>query len=163
MVKTLVILILLFDGTLIKERYELARPMKIHECLMFADDHKEAITTYKEFEKAKQYTLIGLQLNPKQQRYYPIILCCVGLNEFEEALKYCNKSIEVDPKFTGAYGWKSSMLGHLERLDEAKAILSEYLKLRPEIKNINDYEKVAPTVIKEILIEGLIKAGMPNE
>ena len=50
MVKTLVILILLFDGTLIKERYELARPMKIHECLMFADDHKEAITTYKEFE-----------------------------------------------------------------------------------------------------------------
>ena len=50
MVKTLVILILLFDVTLIKERYELARPMKIHECLMFADDHKEAITTYKEFE-----------------------------------------------------------------------------------------------------------------
>ena len=122
-----------------------------------------SLTTYKEFEKAKQYTLIGLQLNPKQQRYYPIILCCVGLNEFEEALKDCNKSIEVDPKFTGAYGWKSSMLGHLERLDEAKAILSEYLKLRPEIKNINDYEKVAPTVIKEILIEGLIKAGMPNE
>ena len=110
-----------------------------------------------------RYALIGLQLNPKQQRYYPIILCCVGLNEFEEALKYCNKSIEVDPKFTGAYGWKSSMLGHLDRLDEAKAILSEYLKLRPEIKNINDYEKVAPTVIKEILIEGLIKAGMPNE
>ena len=122
-----------------------------------------SLTTYKEFEKAKQYALIGLQLNPKQQRYFPIILCCVGFNEFEEALKFCNKSIEVDPKFTGAYGWKSSMLGHLDRLNEAKAILSEYLKLRPEIKNINDYEKVAPTVIKEILIEGLIKAGMPNE
>jgi len=28
---------------------------------------------------------------------------------------------------------------------------------------INDYEKVAPTVIKDILMEGLIKAGMPNE
>lgn len=122
-----------------------------------------SLTTYKEFEKAKYYALIGLQLNPKQQRYYPIILCCVGLNEFEEALKYCNKSIEVDPKFTGAIGWKSSMLGHLDRLDEAKEILSDYLKLRPEIKNINDYEKVAPTVIKDILMEGLIKAGMPNE
>jgi adenylate cyclase len=122
-----------------------------------------SLTTYKEFEKAKYYALIGLQLNPKQQRYYPIILCCVGSNEFEEALKYCNKSIEVDPKFTGAIGWKSSMLGHLDRLDEAKEILSDYLKLRPEIKNINDYEKVAPTVIKDILMEGLIKAGMPNE
>jgi len=122
-----------------------------------------SLTTYKEFEKAKYYALIGLQLNPKQQRYFPIILCCIGLNEFEEALRYCNKSIEVDPKFTGAIGWKSSMLGHLDRMDEAKEILSDYLKLRPEIKNINDYEKVAPTVIKEILMEGLIKAGMPNE
>ena len=37
------------------------------------------------------------------------------------------------------------------------------MELNIEIKNINDYEKVAPTVIKEILIEGLIKAGMPNE
>ena len=52
MVKTLVILILLFDGTLIKERYELARPMKIHECLMFAEDHREAIATYREFADA---------------------------------------------------------------------------------------------------------------
>ena len=55
------------------------------------------------------------------------------------------------------------MLGHLDRLDEAKEILSDYLKLRPEIKNINDYEIVAPTVIKDILMEGLIKAGMPND
>ena len=49
MAKTLIILVLLFDGTLLKESYELARPMKVHECLMFADDHREAIATYKEF------------------------------------------------------------------------------------------------------------------
>ena len=24
--------------------------MDVHECLMFADDHREVITTYKEFE-----------------------------------------------------------------------------------------------------------------
>ena len=50
MVKTLIILILLFDGTLLKESYELTRPMGVHECLLFADDHREAISTYKEFE-----------------------------------------------------------------------------------------------------------------
>ena len=93
-----------------------------------------SLTTYKEFETAEYYTLIGLQLNPKQQPYYPIKLCCIGLNEFEEALKYCKKSIEVDPKFNGAIGWKSSMLGHLDRLDETKEILSDYLELRSEIK-----------------------------
>ncbi len=46
MVKTLVILILLFDGTLLQERHTLSRPMEVHECLMLADDHREAIATY---------------------------------------------------------------------------------------------------------------------
>ena len=46
MAKTLIILILLFDGTLVKEKYDLARPMEVHECLMFGDDHREAISTY---------------------------------------------------------------------------------------------------------------------
>ena len=52
MCKTLIILILLFDGTLLKESYELSRPMAVHECLMFADDHREAISTYKEFNES---------------------------------------------------------------------------------------------------------------
>ena len=30
-------------------------------------EHGLSLTKYKEFEKAKQYTLIGLQLNPKQK------------------------------------------------------------------------------------------------
>ena len=48
MCKTLIILILLFDVTLLKESYELSRPMEVHECLLFADDHREAIATYVE-------------------------------------------------------------------------------------------------------------------
>ena len=48
--KTLIILILLFDGTVLKESYELSRPMEVHECLLFADDHREAISTYKDFD-----------------------------------------------------------------------------------------------------------------
>ena len=35
-----------------KEEYELARPMEVHECLMYADDHREVISTYKEFDDA---------------------------------------------------------------------------------------------------------------
>ena len=52
MVKTLIILVLLFDGSLIQEKYELTRTMDVHECLLFADDHREAISTYKEFDDA---------------------------------------------------------------------------------------------------------------
>ena len=35
-----------------QEKYNLARPMEIGECLMYADDHREAIATYKEFDNA---------------------------------------------------------------------------------------------------------------
>ena len=52
MCKTLKILVLLFDGTLLKEQYELSRPMEVHECLMYADDYREVISTYKEFDDA---------------------------------------------------------------------------------------------------------------
>ena len=119
-----------------------------------------SLTTNRDFEEAKKYVLKGLELNPYQQRYYHPILSCVGLLEYEDAINFCNKSIEVDPNFTGAYGWKASMLAHLGRMDEAKEILQIYMDLRPEIKSLSDYEKVAPTVIKEVLIDGLRKAGL---
>jgi hypothetical protein len=48
-------------------------------------------------------------------------------------------------------------------VEEAKDFLAQYQEKRPAVKNTSDYEKVAPTIIKEVLIEGLIKAGMPNE
>tara|TARA_R100001530_G_scaffold12197_1_gene11501 strand:- start:45 stop:263 length:219 start_codon:yes stop_codon:yes gene_type:complete len=50
MAKTLVILILLFDGTLVKEKLNFSKPVEVHECLMYADEHREAVATYKEFD-----------------------------------------------------------------------------------------------------------------
>ena len=46
MVKTLVMLVLLFDGTLLQERYDLSRPMTLFECGDFAEAHREAIATF---------------------------------------------------------------------------------------------------------------------
>ena len=54
------------------------------------------------------------------------------------------------------------MLGNLNRLEQAQEVLKKYLELRPEIKTLKYYEKVAPIVIKEILLEGLKKAGLPE-
>ena len=50
MAKTLIILVLLFDGTLVQEKYELGREMPVSECLQYGDDHREAIAEYKEFQ-----------------------------------------------------------------------------------------------------------------
>jgi len=46
----LVMLILQFDGTLIKEVLEFNRPVTLMECLDFGGSHREAVATYV-FEK----------------------------------------------------------------------------------------------------------------
>ena len=47
-------------------------------------------------------------------------------------------------------------------IDEAKEYLLKYQHERPEVKTTSDYEKVAPTIIKDVLLEGLKKAGLPS-
>ena len=46
--KTLIILILLFDGTLVKEKFELPIAMTAYECLDFADKYRETVATFKD-------------------------------------------------------------------------------------------------------------------
>jgi hypothetical protein len=70
MAKTMIILILLFNGTLVKEKYDLSRPMDVYECLLFADDHREAISTYREFEDVM---LNGWYLNDNRGTWQGVI------------------------------------------------------------------------------------------
>ena len=46
LVKYMIILILLFDGTLVREAHEFTKPVTVMECLSYADDHREAIAQY---------------------------------------------------------------------------------------------------------------------
>jgi len=126
-----------------------------------------SITSFGEYEKAKEYILKSVELNPTSINevftHSSLMFCNMGLRDFENALDDINKAIEINPDFTGALGFKASLLAHLDRVEEAKDFLAQYQEKRPNVKNISDYEKVAPTIIKEVLIEGLVKAGMPNE
>jgi len=126
-----------------------------------------SITSFGEYEKAKEYIFKSVELNPtsinETYTHTCLMFCDMGLRDFENALDNINKAIEVDPDHTGALGFKASILAHLDRVEESKDFLAQYQEKRPAVKNISDYEKVAPTIIKEVLIEGLIKAGMPNE
>ena len=44
--KTLTILILLFNGQLIKEKLEFNKPVSYIECMKIAEEHRTAIATY---------------------------------------------------------------------------------------------------------------------
>ena len=51
------------------------------------------------------------------------------------------------------------------KIDDAQECLIQYQKERPEIKTIDDYKGVAPDLnneIKELMIEGMRLAGMPE-
>jgi len=44
--KTLTILILLFNGTLVKEKLEFEKPVSYIECMEIAEEHRVAIATH---------------------------------------------------------------------------------------------------------------------
>ena len=46
--KTLIILILLFDGTFLKQNIILPAPTEVHDCLNYGEMFKETISTYKQ-------------------------------------------------------------------------------------------------------------------
>ena len=48
MTKTLIILILLFDGELVKQKFELPIQMSVYECLNFSEQYRETIATYRD-------------------------------------------------------------------------------------------------------------------
>ena len=56
-------------------------------------------------------------------------------------------------------------MGYLEKGDEAKQALDDYLTLRPNLKTREDFIKifVPNSALANILIEGLIKAGWQPE
>ena len=125
-----------------------------------------SITSFGEYEKAKEYIFKSVELNPTSINevftHTSKMFCHMGLRDFENALDDINKEIEIDPDFTGALGFKASVLAHLDRVEEAKDFLAQYQEKRPAVKNTSDYEKVAPKIIKDVLLEGLIKAGLPK-
>jgi hypothetical protein len=50
-VQYLILLLLQFDGTLVKEVIEFVRPTTLWECLQYADQHRETISTHKWVEQ----------------------------------------------------------------------------------------------------------------
>ena len=130
-------------------------------------DYGLALTNTKQFEKAKEHVQKALELSPSgsdRERFKTggLWLISIGLKDYEEAIKNIEYMLEKNPGFTGAYGFLASIKALQGKIDEAKVALAKYCELRPKIKNLSDYEKVAPTIIKDILLEGLEKAGLPK-
>ena len=127
-------------------------------------DYALAITSFGRFEEAMKCIERSIELNPvdKKSIDYMVVMTRIGLKQFDKTIELIDEMARDGRGGVGQIGFKVACLAHLGELDKAKNLLVEYLAQRPQVKNLNDYAKVAPTIIKDILMEGMRKSGLPE-
>ena len=123
----------------------------------------QALSNFSRFEESLEYIKKAIELDPISQRnyegFFPLIY--IALQDWENSLFWLETFYERTPH-SRFLGWKAAVLGQMKKIDLAKETLDKFLQERPEIKTLSDYEKVAPTIIKDVLIEGLKLAGLTD-
>ena len=74
----------------------------------------------------------------------------MAMNQLEQALKLLYTLYDRS-QHTRYDGFRAAIKVHLNNKDAAKADLKTYKAARPELKMRQDYEEVAPAIIKEYL------------
>ena len=77
-----------------------------------------------------------------------------GMNQPEQALKWSNTLYDRS-QHSRYDGFRAAINVHLNNKDAAKVYLKTFKAARPELKTLQDYEEVAPTIIKNYLLVGL--------
>jgi adenylate cyclase len=89
----------------------------------------------------------------------------MGLEDYQKAYQVIEEVVAELPDAGSYRGFRASVMGYLDKGDEAKAALDHYLNLRPNLKTKDDYRRifVPNSSLADILIEGLVKAGWEPE
>ena len=111
----------------------------------------------------------SIELNPldpklmdRKANYFFIY---IGQKDYQKAYEIIEEVLEEIPNSGSYKGFKASVMGYLNKGNEVKKALDEYLKLRPNLKTRDDFKKifVPNSYLADILIEGFIKAGWEPE
>ncbi len=130
----------------------------------------QAITHSGDYVNSEESLRKSVEINPldpdvigMKSSYFFIYM---GLKDYQKAYELIEEVLEEFPNAGYFKGFKASVMGYLNKGDEAKQALNEYLELRPNLKTKDDYKRifVHNSSLADILIEGLCKAGWkPNE
>ena len=122
-----------------------------------------SLAQFKKFDEALKLINKAIEIDPYRKNNSGVILTWIyiGLKDWENALFWINDTYDRMPH-SRLDGWKSAVLALNDQIDDSKEFLNKFQKQRPEIKKLADYEKVAVDMIKDILLEGLKKAGLPE-
>jgi tetratricopeptide (TPR) repeat protein len=115
-------------------------------------------------QEAEECARIGLRLtpvDPRLHRYHLMLAqALLGQRRFEESYEHLMSAVNARPHDIVLLGYRTILLGHLGRTEEARACLDAYLGKRG-LKTADDYRKryVRNSALTELNLEGLRKAG----
>ena len=115
-----------------------------------------ALLNEKRFEEAEAHIEKAMELNPIGRRSYEGLLPVVymAMANSDKSLEWCN--IIYDRGSHSRYhGFRAAIFFHLGDIETAKIYLKKFREQRPEITNLEEYKKVAPSICMDYLIEGL--------
>ena len=120
------------------------------------NDYGWALCNDKRFEEAEYYLLRAMEMNPIGRKGYEGLMpfLYMAMADSNKSLEWCN--ILYDRGSHSRYnGWRAAIYVHLGDIENARIFLTKFRKERPEVKTIEDYKKVAPSICKDYLIDGL--------
>ena len=120
------------------------------------NDYGWALCNDKRFEEAEYYLLRAMEMNPIGRKGYEGLMpfLYMAMADSNKSLEWCN--ILYDRGSHSRYnGWRAAIYVHLGDLENAKIFLKKFREERPEVKTIEDYKKVAPSICMDYLIGGL--------
>ena len=120
------------------------------------NDYGWALCNEKRFEEAEYYLLRAMEMNPIGRRGYeglmPFLYMAMG--DSNKSLEWCN--ILYDRGSHSRYnGWRAAIYVHLGDFENARIFLKKFREERPEVKTVEDYKKVAPSICMDYLVDGL--------
>ena len=120
------------------------------------NDYGWALCNEKRFEEAEFYIEKAMEMNPIGRRTYEGLLpfLYMAMANSNKSLEWCN--ILYDRGSHSRYnGWRAAIYVHLGDVGTGRIYLEKFRQQRPEVKSLEDYKKVAPTICMDYLIEGL--------
>jgi adenylate cyclase len=124
-------------------------------------------------EAAIPYIEKAIRLNPHATNnsfpYWALGACHLFLGHLDEAIDLLRKSRATNPRFYWIHRWLAGALGFKGDLDEARALLTEGIKLRPDVNSLARYRAQFPwsdpqylTLRANSMEAGLRRAGFPE-
>ena len=120
------------------------------------NDYGWALCNDKRFEEAEYYLLRAMEMNPIGRKGYEGLMpfLYMAMANSNKSLEWCN--ILYDRGSHSRYnGWRAAIYVHLGDFENARIFLKKFQKERPEVKTIEDYKKVAPSICMDYLVDGL--------